>query len=643
MTRALWLASALALLPALLVAGFVWDDLEVALDPALSGAGAVGHALTSPFLQPDASGNAGLAMYWRPAVKLLWLLPHALGGAAWAFHALNALLHLSVIGLALRLFARVLPGRDPAVLALGVAFLGLHPATWESTLWVCGVCDVGLSLAALLGLLAALDPSPVLRRLRLVASVALGLAFKETALVLPAVFFLGVLARPDRPGLRVALLDAVPAALCVLAYLVGRALWLPLAAGLEPPSVLRHAGFVLETCGRYAAIVAWPWPLTFLRTLVRHDATLELLPSASMATLGALVLCAGVLALWRWRREPTVLLGAGLVLLPLLPVLNVRWMGLLNLVADRYLYLPLLGVGLLVAHVASPRVARAGVLALILLGVSSLTLRAVDLKNDLTLWTAEAEAHPEWPEVTDFLARAALADGRDGLALAAEAHAASHTPEHGGDVAEAGRVVRLLQHAAAILPDDPTWAAPAAAFVHSLRTRGQASGMVLGVPLRTSLAALRRAVPAPESTLLALEAKLLERAQTRDPAEALALVRTAGPGSRDGAWTLARLGAVPDAPPPELEAALAAPPGPDRLLALGQPLRALEALTALPPSPRREIARIRALLLAFRFAEARAVWDAIEASAPPEAKAVFQTLSELEARQQRRIAGYRER
>jgi len=142
-----------------------------------------------------------------------------------AFRAVNLALHL-LCGLLVYLLLRRLPRVASAGPALaGTALFLLHPLQAESVIYTWGRSGVLSTLLALASLLLAslTNRRPALLWAGALASLALALATKEEAVVLPLIALLWwVLAedRPARPALRGAILLAVPVVIFVLVRLL---------------------------------------------------------------------------------------------------------------------------------------------------------------------------------------------------------------------------------------------------------------------------------------------------------------------------------------------------------------------------------------------------------------------------------------
>ncbi|MCB9745295.1 MAG: hypothetical protein H6741_08910 [Alphaproteobacteria bacterium] len=398
-----------------LAGDFVWDDkllvLQNSATASLSNAASwFTHELWAG--TPVAEDSAG---YYRPLFLLDLALDRALGGLSPGLHRAHSLLwHLLAGGLLWRLLRRV--GFEAVAAATGMALFLLHPAQVEATQFVAARNDP-MAAAWCMGALLLLTRAP-LSPLRLLggAACALGAALcKESALLLPGLYAFVELARvgpQEAPGQARVGGYALGAWAGHGALLLGLgAYWaLRTAAGVgwpaafEPGALLPRLPYLL---GHYADTLLWP---------------VNLAPGASLtwpaATPWGALLIAGL-----WGVTAPLLLGrralAGLGFAALAFAPALAGVARTGVLADRYLYLPMVGLALLVAAAAqrgSPRGAGA-LLLTVLLGVNSLRAMPTWL-NDLTLWHVAAERR-DTPYAWGALAKALQREGK----LDAAAHA----------------------------------------------------------------------------------------------------------------------------------------------------------------------------------------------------------------------------
>ena len=359
--------------------------------------------------------------YYRPLVTVSLLVTWmAVGAAPWAFHLTNVLLHAATAALATRAAIRwtgslVLGGVVAAVFAI-------HPTRTENVTWISGRMDVMMlffGLVALEAFRAFERRSAVGGRawpffaggmLALVASIL----SKEPGVMMPLL----LLAR-EGPSVRrrSALVFGASSALGV-AYLAARALvWPPEGAGID------HAftpGHFLVTVGAYFQRACVPWPPTMYFYALAFDDARRPLYSTPFLVLGAIVVCAGLVALvvaWRRSRPAFWLLVAAVCFIG--PLLNVYYSGLQVSAQDRFLYAPLLfataGIARLLRdplrRIARRRVFALGAGGVALAAIALVELRTLDYRNEDTFWAAELAHSPDNPHVLQMLGRLAAARG----------------------------------------------------------------------------------------------------------------------------------------------------------------------------------------------------------------------------------------
>jgi tetratricopeptide (TPR) repeat protein len=326
---------------------------------------------------------------WFPLTRLSWALDLELfGPSAAGFHATNALLHACCTVLLFLALSRLTgsAGRSAFVAAV----FAVHPLHVESVAWAAARKDPlsGLFFMAALWIHARRGrEAPDLRtRLALAACLALGLMAKPTVATLPLVLLLldawplGRLRRPpDGVGLRRAVAEKLPLFALVIAF-AAVAFAAQRAGGAVAP--IEHLPLGARIANALVAGVAYVgkavWP-TGLAVFYPHRGE----AIALWQPLGAALLLAGatVLALAGARRRPAVAVGwlwYGVTLLPAIGLIQVGSQAM----ADRYMYLPLIGLTLAATWGvcdlvgSAPRARRvlraAGIAALALLSVATL-------------------------------------------------------------------------------------------------------------------------------------------------------------------------------------------------------------------------------------------------------------------------------
>lgn len=401
---------------------YVYDDkVQIIDNPYVHGFEHLREALTTSVWSHQ--GGQVVTNYYRPVMTLGFLLCYQMfGPLACGFHLVSLLLHGLVV-LLLYLFARLV-FRDTVGAFLAASLFALHPIHVESVAWISAVTDLELTCFYLLtfGCFVKSGEQPGRPTLKIQAAMAvsflLALLSKEQALTL---VFLAViyehLYRGDR--IETAWLRKVEryAVLVVLSvgYVLARVLLLGSFAhtvASQPLTLSETVFSALALLGQYFLKILWPVHLSAF--YVFHP-SLHVWEWPVLAGIAVLAVCvAGALAL-RQRASP-VSFGIVWFLVTLAPVLNARWMGPYVL-ADRYLYLPSVGLCLSAGWIANrlcPKGssgARARGWALAGLGlvgglyVVRIATRVPDWSDDLTLISRALATEPH-----EFILHDALGD-----------------------------------------------------------------------------------------------------------------------------------------------------------------------------------------------------------------------------------------
>ena len=400
--------------------GFVSDDgMQVLDNPYIRSF----HHWAKIFTTPVSSYvGVETPKYYRPLMNVGYLLCYQVFGPhAFGFHLVNIVLHVLVVGAVFLLTKRMYQDRNLALMA--AVLFAIHPIHIEAVAWIAAVPDLQLSLFYLLTFwlfLAVARPGgrfSYLAQLAMAGSFVLALLSKEQAVTLPLLatvyehFYRADRAetRPAQKVLRYAVLW-----LLTVLYLLFRVRVLgALSSGWGNYGLTWYQAFVsaIALVGQYLWKVLWP---VDLRVFCPFHPSGGLFDPAVVGGVAALaVSCA--LFFFLWRRARSLSFGLLWILVPLVPVLNARWMPSV-VFAERYLYLPsvgfcwLLGWGFLGLWArASARGAvwsRALATAFVLL-VALCSFRIVtrnrDWKNDLTLYTNTLAACPDAFYVREFL------------------------------------------------------------------------------------------------------------------------------------------------------------------------------------------------------------------------------------------------
>lgn len=305
------------------------------------------HAMIASSLH-SAVGSVPVDTY-RPLSIASFFFDAALSGRApWSYHLTNTLLHAANAVLLLALLTRLTPTSSGRVrMVLTLAF-GLAPWLSEAYVFINGRSDLLVTLGLLASLLAH---HAYLTRGQLGLLFASGGSFlfallsKETAvLMLPFLALLPVFGAPV--SIRRRVLATLPLGLALAGYFVARMAALEgmraVQGGAHLVAVLQNLPLLLWD-GVFHIIVPTPYALRNLR-----DDYAELGLVTRLAATSSLVV---VLAALAWavlrRRAPVIVWGALLTLCTLSPsamITTELWQGF-----GRYLYLPAIGITVLVS------------------------------------------------------------------------------------------------------------------------------------------------------------------------------------------------------------------------------------------------------------------------------------------------------
>jgi protein O-mannosyl-transferase len=353
--------------------------------------------------------------YWIPLTWLSYMADVEVAGVgAGGHHVTNVLLHvlntLLLYGLLRRLTGA--NGRSLFVAAL----FAIHPLHVESVAWVTERKDVLSTLFLMLALwsYAAYVRRPsVGRYLAVAACFVCGLMAKPMIVTLPVLLLLFdvwplgrlTLGRTDGMGPQA---DALPVAWAAAVREKLPLVAVAVAAGIGTIVAQDHAGAIadadvvgpmarvataLTAYASYIGKMAWP---TGLAAFYPYQAVVRPWPVA-----GALLLLAGISILAvRLRRQPYVLVGWSWYLVSLGPVVGLIQAGNQSM-ADRFTYVPLIGLCILVAWgvpaLLPQRTRAVAAIAVAAVAASAVVAHAQvqHWETDDTLWTHALDVIPD--------------------------------------------------------------------------------------------------------------------------------------------------------------------------------------------------------------------------------------------------------
>jgi len=322
------------------------------------------------------------------------------------------------------------------------------------TLW-------GLSKSLGWGVQGLVRPRKVLGGVLQGLGLCIGFASKELALVLPVLVVSHVLLFESHHGTRLSVGRALRrhqlslglVALPSLLYFTARTLWLPFASLPKALDLTDRTLLFLDSCGRYLQLLVAPTDLSLFgayKPLALVDVSLTVRPID--IGLGGLHFLAWAGLLWLAHRKQNIRFFALLLAYGgcFLPVSNLVPMATDISVSPRFLYLPLLPWGCLLAQALTAWAPRGQKLALagaLVLGLPLSLLRARDFASAESFWRYELAHNPRVPSVLG--ANAQVDEDLHQPILAATRRACTYTiAQSQGDVPGMSRMVSAFLHGA---------------------------------------------------------------------------------------------------------------------------------------------------------------------------------------------------
>ncbi|RMG47660.1 MAG: tetratricopeptide repeat protein [Acidobacteria bacterium] len=399
---------------------FVWDDRPLILEnETLDHPEQLARSFATGFWDTGEK-NDRFRNFYRPLVTLSYAADRALWGRhPLGFHLTNLILHVACSLLVLAIALE--EGLGPVPAAFGAALFAAHPVHVESVAWISGRTDLLCAVFAF----AALASSGGRRlekagyRYGSAALLFAALLAKEMAITLPGLILIRrCLTVPEPSRLRRALALTMPHWAAAAAYLAIRAT----AVGVAPTALLpltlpQFAATACFVLARYATLLLLPVGLD------AHYPYGPVTPLSWSAALGgALVAAAGWWTVLLIRREPRTGFWCAFTIASFAPVLAFGSFGDV-LMADRFAYIPSLGLAYLAARLAASvraaargragKAAAAAVAAALLLAAAGLSrARCRVWHDDLALFSDMVRTSPDSALVRANLGLAYMRAGR---------------------------------------------------------------------------------------------------------------------------------------------------------------------------------------------------------------------------------------
>jgi len=331
---------------------FIYDDNYYIRDnPAIRSLTNIPAFFTRPETAIAHTGQSRLI--YRPLTTTFFAFEYyAFGGAHPAsFHFVSIILFLLLVGLLMGLTQMLYDDSAP-VIAAG-AFVAVHPLCTETVGWIsaqptllCALCmlaSLGAFLFASKGALKWRNPAFAAC---LVFAVA-AMLFKEVGIMTPLVLLAAHFSFVDeeQSGRRLRIIGLTAAA--SIFYLVIRLFLLGGLGGssLYSNGILGHVAAAVSVVPRYLKRFFFPMDLRVFYSLP-SSGILEIL-------IGLSFLIGAPTAAWRLRKKrPVAAFGLALAFLTYLPASNLIPTGMPT--AERYFFLPLIGLAIAAADLLSP-------------------------------------------------------------------------------------------------------------------------------------------------------------------------------------------------------------------------------------------------------------------------------------------------
>ncbi|MDP2690277.1 MAG: tetratricopeptide repeat protein [Deltaproteobacteria bacterium] len=405
--------------------GFVYDDSrQIVGNPWITSARHIPDIL-STHSYGFAKDNYQTISY-RPVVFMMFMAEYAAFGLGrpWGWHlvsvfvhALNAVMVFFVASkLLLRHGARPDSARYLPPLAAAVIF-AVHPVNSESVAWLATQPELSytfLTLAAFYLYMRSDDAGAkgglsflLWYRIAPGALFFIALLFKETAVVLPALIIIHELMALRDMGIfsQARIRRYLPFAFSMAAYMLLR-FWAlkgeitpssTLLSFLTGPQFALNSAFLWMQDMRMLLLPINDYPLQPL------DPLLSIAEPRAIAALAVILSVPAAMVVLRKKVGALHLLALAFIALPILPTLYAPAISYFPY-ADRYLYLPTAGLGLLIALAlrrclrGGPSLARAAGAVLVSAAVVSsfwAASRNRIWRDDLSLWSASLEGSPD--------------------------------------------------------------------------------------------------------------------------------------------------------------------------------------------------------------------------------------------------------
>lgn len=371
---------------------FIYDDLrQILRNPLIQDNSSIFTALASDVWAFKGGGEIAASNYWRPTFTAWHIFNYRLfGGEPFGWHITNIFLHIGVCLMAFGVLRRWNVSKTTAFAVMLV--FAVHPVHAESIAWISGSPDLLFSLAFLASLWFTQNYSETFATRDLVLAAvlyAVALGAKEIGIIAPPIYYLILQSKTDNGETagKGNVLMAVISAVAVCYFLLRMAV-----LGSVSRPVPGAAGFFESILTAPAIFIFYLRQIVFPTTLSINYPLTAVGDIASLGFIIPLVISVIVFAaiVYAAMKDRVVLTGALIFLLLLAPAMYAGSFTPEQIVHDRYLYLPLLGVLMIVFITAAKFLSErsiliAGVIVAAAFGFQTVIYNQT-FANEVTLW-----------------------------------------------------------------------------------------------------------------------------------------------------------------------------------------------------------------------------------------------------------------
>ncbi len=387
----------LILYGALITFDFVWDDIPFLKENVL-----IRSLKNIPYFFTKGMPTVEAPIHYRPLVMLSLALDYFFWEYnAAGYHLTNLILHLFSSTLVYFVINSLIKNKN--ISFIGALFFAVHPVHCDAVCWIMARVDILCCFFILLAFLCVLYK----RRVMAILFFSLSLFSKEMAVTFPVVIFLySLISDKDR---RSNIYFSLYCFFIVIIFLIIRYLVLDLPFGEKQPIIMRLATSPTLII-TYLKMVFLPYDLRLLyHGLPVYESFLHMKVIFSIVFLILIAL----IIIFVWKKEPVICFGLSFFFVALFPVSGVPVLIDVAMVAERYLYLPMIGISVFLAGIIQTIVKKGMLLrkaanittAIVIILLSLITYNRKNLwKDEFVFLTKMVEDAPYYHEAKTILA-----------------------------------------------------------------------------------------------------------------------------------------------------------------------------------------------------------------------------------------------